>query len=210
MSRGQWVYEKLIQDVRDGKYAGGVRIREEEIARALGVSRTPVREALSRLQARGLLELAPFGLVVTELSRQQVLELYAVREILEGSAARFAAQHASDSEISALHSIAREFDRDHADPQRLAHLNRQLHGSIYEAAHNRYLMRSLNEFQDTLALLASTTFTVVGRPKEASKEHAVIIKAIERRDADAAEQAARQHIHRAQEARLKMMLGIVM
>ena len=85
---------------------------EEEIARSLGVSRTPVREALRRLQERGMLVVgAGRSLVVAELSKQQVLELYAMREILEGSAARFAARHANEAEIDMLHRLLDEFDK---------------------------------------------------------------------------------------------------
>lgn len=207
-SRAQWVYDRVRQDIRDGKFSVGQRIREDELARTFGVSRTPVREAVSRLQARGLLELTPFGLAITSLSRLQVRELYAMREILEGSAARFAAQHASPSEIGALYEIAREFGRDVTDPARLAQINRELHNAIYEAAHNRYLLRTLDELHDALSLLPSTTFGVVGRPEAAIGEHHRIIEAIEAKDADAAERAARQHIQKAQEGRMKMMLNV--
>jgi DNA-binding GntR family transcriptional regulator len=205
ISRGQWVYEKLRRQIQEGKYSVGARVREEEVARSLGVSRTPVREALSRLHARGLLELAPFGLVVTALTRPQVLELYAMREILEGSAARFAAQHAAPSEINVLRSITVEFEKTLSNPAKLARLNRELHSAIYEAAHNRYLLRTLNELQDTLALLTSTTFTVSGRPKAAVEEHWRIVAAIEKRDPDLAEREARLHIQKALEGRLQML-----
>ncbi|MYZ46995.1 GntR family transcriptional regulator [Rhizobiales bacterium L72] len=207
-SRAQWVYESLRNGIQLGRYGRGERIREEEIARALGVSRTPVREAISRLQARGLLEMAPGGLVVATLSRPQTIELYAMREILEGSAARFAAQHASPSEIATLHRLAQAFERAAGDADRQAHYNREFHGAIYEAAHNRYLMRTLDEVHDAMALLPSTTFTVSGRPERAVAEHAAIVAAIEARDADRAEHAARSHIQMAQEARLGMMFDI--
>src|SRR5882724_11153169 len=83
-SRADFVYESLRDAIWDGRIAVGVRIREEEIARNLGVSRTPVREALQRLAQRGLLMFgAGRGLVVAELTHHQVLELYAMREILE-------------------------------------------------------------------------------------------------------------------------------
>src|SRR3954465_10805740 len=99
-SRADFVYESLRDAISDGRIAGGERVREEEIARNLGVSRTPVREALQRLQQRGLLVFGPGrGLVVAQLSQQQVIELYAMRQILEGSAARFAAPHATAVEI---------------------------------------------------------------------------------------------------------------
>ena len=88
-SRADFVFETLRDAIWDGRIARGVRIREEEIARHLGVSRTPVREALQRLQQRGLLVVgAGRGLVVAELTHLQVVELYGMREILEGSAAR--------------------------------------------------------------------------------------------------------------------------
>src|SRR5262249_59308658 len=99
-SRSEFVFAALRDAIWDGRFAPGERIPEEEIARSLGVSRTPVREALRRLQERGMLSIgAGRSLVVAELSQQQVLELYAMREILEGSAARFAAQHAHRAEI---------------------------------------------------------------------------------------------------------------
>ncbi len=204
-SRGEWVFESIRTAIQEGKYRGGDRIREEEIAKALGVSRTPVREGLSRLQAKGLLELSPAGLVVSVLAAPQVIELYAMREILEGSAARFAAQHAAPSEIAMLKALNDAFKNSSASPQRLAALNRQFHAAIYEAAHNRYLMRTLSEIHDALALLPSTTFAAPGRPEIAFGEHQSIIRAIERRDADAAERRAREHIRNAQVVRLGMM-----
>lgn len=207
-SRAEWVYDSLRNAIQAGRYARGERVREEEIARSLGVSRTPVREALARLQVRGLLEMAPAGLVVAELSRAQTVELYSMREILEGSAARFAAQHAAPGEIGALHRLSAEFEASVGDPSRLAHLNREFHDAIHEAAHNRYLTRTLNELHDALTLLPSTTFEVAGRPELAVVEHRLIVEAIERRDPDAAEQAARDHIRRAQETRLEMMFRI--
>ncbi len=204
-SRANWVFESLRNGIQEGRYARGERIREEEVARALGVSRTPVREALSRLQARGLLEMAPGGLVVATLTRPQTIELYAMREILEGSAARFAAQHASPSEIANLHRLAQAFARSAGDPDKLARYNREFHGAIYEAAHNRYLMRTLDEIHDAMALLPSTTFTVAGRTEKAVEEHGRILAAIEARNPDEAEREARQHIEKAQDARLSMM-----
>jgi DNA-binding GntR family transcriptional regulator len=204
-SRAEFVYERLRDAISDGRIAAGERVREEEVARNLGVSRTPVREALSRLQSRGLLEMANGGLVVTRLTRPQIIELYAMREILEGSAARFAAQHASPSEIASLKHIAGKFERELGDAPRLARANRELHEGIYEAAHNRYLLRTLNELHDALALLPNTTFAYEGRAEKAIREHAGIISAIEKRNADRAEQLARQHIRMAQEARLAMM-----
>ena len=108
-SRADFVFDSLRDAISDGRIAVGERVREEEIARNLGVSRTPVREALQRLHQRGLLVFgAGRGLVVAELSQHQVLQLYAMREILEGSAARFAAQHANATDIAILYRLQKE------------------------------------------------------------------------------------------------------
>src|ERR1700676_1232965 len=170
-SRSEFVYASLRDAIWEGRFTRGERIPEEEIARSLGVSRTPVREALQRLQERGMLTVgAGRSLVVAELSKQQVLELYAMREILEGSAARFAAQHANETEIDILHRLLDEFDKHRDDPRLLVSLNRRFHGAVCEAAHNRYLIQTLDGMHDALALLHSNTFRVPNRTSESDAE----------------------------------------
>ena len=204
-SRSEFVYEALRTAIREGRFRRGERIREEGIARSLGVSRTPVREALQRLQERGMLQMAPGrGLVTVELNRQQTLELYAVRETLEGLAARFAAQHAVESEISLLHRLLDDFQAAGEDAKLLARINRKLHQAIYDAARNRYLLQMLNELQEFLTLLGGTTFVLEDRRQQANLEHRELVAAIEARDPARAEEAAREHIRRAQQARLEM------
>ena len=203
-SRADFVYESLRDAIADGRIGRGERVREEEIARNLGVSRTPVREALQRLQQRGLLVLGSGrGLVVAELSQQQVVELYSMREILEGSAARFAARHATEPEIAILYRLQEELMGATQDPMPLVALNRRFHQAIYEAAHNRYLMQTLDNLHDSFALLHSSTFRVPSRRQESDAEHRNIIAAIEKRDPDAAERAAREHILQAQRTRFQ-------
>jgi DNA-binding GntR family transcriptional regulator len=202
-SRGDFVFESLRDAIWDGRIGRGERVREEEIARHLGVSRTPVREALQRLQQRGLLVVgAGRGLVVNELRHDQVIELYAMREIMEGSSARFAAQHASEDEIAILHRLQRELRNVKNDAGALVMLNRRFHQAIYHAAHNQYLMQTLELMHDSFALLNHTTFRMPKR-KESDEEHLAILKAIEKRDPDRAEQAARAHIRNAQRTRFE-------
>jgi DNA-binding GntR family transcriptional regulator len=201
-SRAEFVYESLRDAISDGRIAAGQRVREEEVARNLGVSRTPVREALQRLQQRGLLVLgAGRGLVVALLSQQQVVELYAMRQILEGSAARFAAMHAAPSEIEILYQLQEELKAAEGDALRHTNLNRQFHQAIYEAAHNRYLVQTLESLNDSFALLRSTTFRMPHPQRDSNEERRRIIEAIERRDPDQAEREAREHILQAQRTR---------
>ena len=166
-SRADFVFESLRDAISDGRIAVGERVREEEIARNLGVSRTPVREALQRLHQRGLLVFgAGRGLVVAELSQHQVLQLYAMREILEGSAARFAAQHATRPTSRSSTGCRRSSPRPSPTRMLLVTLNRRFHQAIYEAAHNQYLMQTLNMLHDSLALLHNATFRVPSRRSE--------------------------------------------
>jgi DNA-binding GntR family transcriptional regulator len=207
--RGEFVYKALLEAIRGGKLLPGDRIREEDVAQSLGVSRTPVREALQLLQARRLVELAPGrGIVVMELNTQQVLELYAMREVLEGAAARFAAQHAVAPEIAVMKQFLDEFTAAEGDPPKLARINNALHRTIYEAARNRYMHEALNNLEDALSLLRNTTFSLPERHASADREHRDIVTAIENRDSDAAEAASRYHIREAQRARLSMLMNI--
>jgi DNA-binding GntR family transcriptional regulator len=198
----------MCDAIREGHLQQGDRIRENDIAKSLGVSRTPVREALRRLQTRGLLDFGVGrGLGVVELSRTQVLELYAMRELLEGAAARLAAQHATPTEVMYMRHLLDEF-RSARDPDRLANINRTFHRTIRDAAHNRYMAQSLNDLGEALALLHGTTFSVKGRPETADIEHRAILDAIEKGDPDAAEREARAHIRKAEELRMRMIYFI--
>ena len=193
--RGKFVYNALLKRIRTGRVRPGDRLREEEIAETLGVSRTPVREALQHLQARHLVETAPGrGIVVVELNTRQVMELHEMREVLEGAAARFAAQHAMPAEIAMMRDFIDEFEAAGGDSQRLAKANNSLHRTIYEAARNRYMLEALNTLDDALSLTQDTNFSLPERC--VSREHRAIVTAIEERDADAAEMASRMHIQR--------------
>jgi DNA-binding GntR family transcriptional regulator len=202
---GEAVFRSLCEALQGGTYRAGDRLREEEVAQRLKVSRTPVREALGRLAARGFVEPAGGrGLIVRNLDISEVLELYAMREILEGAAARLAADHASRPEVDALLDIEDAL-ADASDPAEMARLNRTFHEAICRAARNRYLDNASRELQDWIALLGPTTFTVTGRPSTSHREHQTIIDAIAARDGDKAEKLAREHIREALRCRLKLL-----
>ena len=202
---GEAVYRALREALRSGVYKPGDRLREEEVANRLKVSRTPVREAFGRLVSKGLVVPGQGrGLIVRRLDQAEVVELYAMREILEAAAARLAARHASEPEIEALRDIEKDFEAA-SDAAEMARLNRIFHESIFAASRNRYLDSALQELQDAIALLGSTTFTVDGRPSPAAAEHRALIEAMAARDGDKADALARAHIHEALRARLKLM-----
>jgi DNA-binding GntR family transcriptional regulator len=203
-SRADFVYESLRNAIWEGRFARGERIREEDIAKSLGVSRTPVREALQRLQQRGLLVVrSGRGFAVAQLSNKQIFDLYAMREILEGSAARFAAQHATESEIAILYQLQKQLSNEGHDLLALVTLNRRFHQHIYEATHNQYLLEMLEVLNDSMALLQNLTVRMPSRHGQSDIEHLRIVRAIEKGDQDGAEKAARHHIQQARKCRLE-------
>jgi DNA-binding GntR family transcriptional regulator len=206
-SAGERAYAGLRDAIREGRLKPGARLTEIELAGWLGASRTPVREALGRLEAEGLvMRDRRRGTIVTDLDASMVAELYAMREVLEGAAAAFAAQHASDAEIAALRALVSADRAGGGDAQAFARRNRQFHEALYRAAHNRYLVKTLSALRESMALLGPTTLGVHGRSATALGEHEALVRTLERRDAAKAEAAARAHIRAAYRARLIVML----
>lgn len=204
---GEAAYARIRAAIREGSLAPGERLTETDLAARFGVSRTPVRQAIARLEAEGLLtHEARRGLTVTRPDHQQVVELYVMREVLEGAAARLAAQHASETEIAAMAEIVEHEPDAFGDARALAEVNQRLHGLLYLAAHNRYLLRSLEQLAATMSLLP-TLLTRGGRAEQAHAEHRAIIAGILARDGAAAEAAARAHARAAQKHRLAWMVG---
>jgi DNA-binding GntR family transcriptional regulator len=207
--RADLVQEKIREAIHSGKFQPGERIRETEVAQWLNVSRTPVREALRRLESEGIVTFASWrGVVVAELDRQQIAELYAMRQILEGAAARLAAQHISATELDLLKRLQSQATNKSLTLEALAKLNRKFHEVIYVSTHNRYLLQMLNSLRSALALLQGTTYSLKGRTETAASEHRAIVEAIEARNPDAAEAAARTHIEYAERARFQMLFDL--
>lgn len=195
-------YRLVLEAIDQGAFRPGDRLLESELAERFGVSRTPIREALQRLETQAVLARDGRSLVVSSLDHDQLGELYVVRAELEGLAARLAAQHAAPEEIRVLWEMIRK-DRDIVErPDLLARANRRFHRQIHLASHNRYLIQQLEMVHRSMALLANTTLAAEGRGPKALEEHATVVRAIGARDGAAADAAIREHISRAFEARL--------
>ena len=202
---GSDTFDRIKAAIRDGSIRPGGRLIEAELVARFGVSRTPVRQALTRLEAEGLLVHEPRrGLVVSRPDHQQVVELYAMREVLESTAARFAAQHASTAELRSLERLIGD-EAAIGDPAALSASNLRIHALVHRAAHNRFLLRGLAQLTDTMALLP----TMLGEAERAAQSHAehlAVLGALRARDGDAAEAAMRAHIASAQVHRITWLL----
>ncbi len=202
-------YSLVLEAIDAGTYLPGARLVESELAERFGVSRTPIREALQRLETQSVLVRDGRSMVVSSLNHDQLGELYVVRVELEGLAARLAAQHAAPEEVRVLREMVEQDFALLGAPEKLSRANRRFHRQLHLASHNRYLIQQLEMVHRTMALMATTTFAVDGRDNVALQEHAAIVSAIEARDADAASKALRNHISQAYETRLKLDAGSI-
>ncbi|ALI54741.1 GntR family transcriptional regulator [Celeribacter marinus] len=197
-------YEMILEAIDTGTYRPGDRLVESELADRFGVSRTPIREALQRLETQSMLTRDGRSLIVASLDHNQMADLYVVRTELEGLAARLAARHATPEEARVLRDMVEEDRGLIGNPEALARANRRFHKQIHLASHNRYLVQQLDLVHRSMALLATTSLAVDGRGAEAIAEHDAIVTAIEAGDGATAHKALSNHISKAFVTRLKI------
>ncbi|QMU59712.1 MAG: FCD domain-containing protein [Boseongicola sp.] len=196
-------YQLILRAIDHGKFRPGDRLVESELAEQFGVSRTPIREALQRLETQSLLSRDGRSLIVASLDHNQMAELYVVRSELEGLAARLAARHATEEEVRLLNTLVSEDMERVDDPSALSRTNRRFHRQVHLASHNRYLVQQLDLVYRSMALMTTTSLAAKGRSAAALQEHQDIVDAISQNDGDAAYRQLKGHISRAYEARLK-------
>lgn len=197
-------YDLILEAIETGQYRPGDRLVESELAERFGVSRTPVREALQRLETQSMLARDGRSLIVSSLDHTQLSELYTVRAELESLAARLAARSASPEEIRVLYAMIDEDRTRLDDPLALSRSNRRFHDQLHLASHNRYLVQQLALVHRSMALMATTSLAAEGRSRASLDEHQAIVDAIAAGDADKAGQALRHHISKAFETRLRL------
>lgn len=197
-------YTLILEAIDSGLYRPGDRLVESELAERLGVSRTPVREALQRLETQSLLARDGRSLIVASLDHNQMAELYVVRAELEGLAAKLAAKHATSEEKRVLQEMVDEDRAILGDSSKLARANRRFHKQIHLASHNRYLVQQLDLVHRSMALMATTSLAAEGRGEEAMQEHQAIVDAIVQGNEADAYDRLREHISAAFITRLKL------
>lgn len=198
----------IREAILDGLLIPSTWLRELELARELSVSRTPVREALRRLAVEGLVTIeAHQGALVASMSMDDILEVYVVREELEGLAARLAAKHHAGRHVEQLAKLMDRMQEaaQEQDYSELASLNLAFHKVIRDAAGNAYLDRFLTQVEHAVRRFGRTTFAMPGRSKEALEEHRRLASAISSGDAETAEMLATQHMKRARELRIRAL-----
>ncbi len=201
------VYQTLRHGIVHGDLAPGERLRSDALATELRVSRTPVREALRKLEAEGLVAHSGSRLIVRAFSEQDLTELFYVREALEGMAARLAAENATPSEIADISELLEDMEtaRRRGDLGALRRLTGEFHQLVCRASHNNRLLQSLKTLLDSVRQIQTSTLYEEGRAAKALQEHRDLVAAIAARDGERAEKLAREHRRKTLELRKDML-----
>lgn len=199
-------YQQLVLGFQQSTIKPGDYLREQALAKEFCVSRTPVREALRKLEVEGLVESEPrLGMRVRTLVYAEVIELYEVREVHERAVARLAALKATEIELEELVVLQEELEDAKNDPAVMAPLNLLFHVALLRMAKNRFLTRAVESMQRTLLLLGPSTLADPKRAAIAIEEHRQLIKALQNRDADKAECIISEHLRNAQRSRIRQI-----
>jgi DNA-binding GntR family transcriptional regulator len=198
-------YERIKQAIVSGEFGPGSALVETTLAAWCEVSRTPIREALLRLEQDGLVDRNDRGLVVRERSPEQILDIYETRIALEATAGRLAADRRTDHDLRLLRRLlALGEQTPAADAAAMVEVNRGFHRAVWRASHNESLIDLLDRLELHLARYPGTTLAVPGRWKAARHQHELLVEAIAARDATAAHELARVHFHEARDIRLDL------
>lgn len=194
---GQEVTWRLKRMIIRGECKPGVRLVEERLAEQIGISRTPVREALHRLEQEGLLTKRPRGgYLVRPLTLQEVEEAVGVRAVLEAYAAELAAQFRDQGTLVLLADNVNQFEQALADRDegRLVALNTGFHTLLHQAAASKLLLRLLTEMGDVVERISRATISNMDAARWSADDHRDIWRAIKAGDADKAASLARSHV----------------
>jgi DNA-binding GntR family transcriptional regulator len=198
-------YEMLRNAILSGELPGGQSLVETSLAEWCGVSRTPIREALRRLEQDGLVHHSEGGLVVRVRSPEEILDIYETRIALEATAGRVAAERRTDHDVRLLRYVLdRGREVPATDVTGMVEANQQFHRLIWRASHNESLTDLLERLNLHLGRYPETTLSAPGRWAEACREHGDLVDAIEQRRSDDAYHIAHEHFVHARDIRLAL------
>lgn len=203
-------YAVLKQAILSGKFKPGNRLLEQDIAKSLGLSRSPVREAFRRLEQEGYLVATRSGVIVPPITERDIQDLYFFRERLEGIAASLAAQRATDADIQFLRAALPGIERTVVEDENAKILSalREYHILLYTLSGNKYLIETLTGVYDQVFRFSSLNFAIHHRGRAILEEHRSIVEAIASHNAPEAERLAREHVlHAWEHARKSLPTG---
>lgn len=202
------VCEALRQAITDGVLRPGERLMEIQLAEELGVSRTPVREAIRKLELEGFVVMVPRrGTYVADLSIKDVNEVFEVRSALEVLAAGLAAERITEEELEEMERLLVQIGEqiENGDLESLVETDSQFHDILYRASRNDKLVGIINNLREQLTRFRATSMGYPGRMKDMLDEHSRLVEAIAQRNGKLAEKLAAEHLENAEQTLLQDM-----
>ncbi|HHW48099.1 MAG TPA: GntR family transcriptional regulator [Clostridiaceae bacterium] len=194
------IFKQIENDILYGKYQPGDSLIETKLSRELNVSRTPIREALRQLEREGLVQSIPNkGVIVKGISVQDIEDIYTIRMMIEGLAARWAAEKITEKEIEELKEVVdlEEFYTTKNDPSHLLKFDSRFHEILFRASKSKPLMHMLSMFHHYIQRARNISLSTPERAQKVLEEHKAILKALMERDAEKAEKLTNEHIKNA-------------
>lgn len=194
--RGQ-VFDKIRSDILNGKYKRGEELVESSIGKELGISRTPVREAIRQLELEGLVQLVPNkGAFVTGIYEKDVRDIYLIRARLEGLAARMAAKNITPELLDAMEEtvVLSEYHAKKEHYEQVCEMDSKFHKLLYKASGSRILEHTLTDFHQYVQRVRMASIMKKRRMEKSNDEHDAILTAIREHDEEKAELVATRHI----------------
>lgn len=191
------VFNRIREDILGGKYNQNEELKESAIAAELGISRTPVREALRQLELEGLVNIVPNkGAYVTGISEKDIHDIYVIRSYLEGLCARWACENMTEERLDELEEVIylSEFHTRKGHHEQVLELDNKFHELIYESSDSKILRHVLSDFHHYVQRVRKLSLSRTERAEESNKEHLAILEAIRKKDGKLAEELAHTHI----------------
>jgi DNA-binding GntR family transcriptional regulator len=205
-SLGEHVFDSLKQAIIEGKFSAGEWLVESHIAETLGISRTPVREAIHKLEREGFVEQQPRGgFTVLGLNRADIEETFGIRSVLEGYAARLAAIKHRKGELAPLNKKIDEFQKclDSKQLDDLTEINTEFHDLLYALSKSPKLIHMINVLREQIYRYRLMILKEIKMARMSNEDHKLMLTYIRKRDADGVEKLVRDHILRGQDVVLK-------
>ena len=191
------VFQSIREDILSGRYEQNTELKEAAIGAELGVSRTPVREALRQLELEGLVTIIPNrGAYVNMITAKDVQDIYVIRSMLEGLCARWATQSITAEQLDSMEETLclSEYHTSKKNYEKLYELDSLFHEQLYEAGGSRILNHILSDFHDYVKMVRKATISTSSRSVTSTEEHRAIFEAIKEKDPDKAEALAKKHV----------------
>jgi DNA-binding GntR family transcriptional regulator len=200
------VFNRIREDILNGKYKDHEELKEVAIGNELGVSRTPVREAFRQLEREGLIQIVPNkGAYVTGITIEDVKDIYMIRSKLEGLCAAWACEHITEQQIEEMEEniYLAKFHAERGHFDQMSELDSRFHEVMYEACNSKMLEHLLKDFHQYVQRVRKRTLSTIDRSLASNNEHSMILEAIKARNPEEAERLATVHIHNAYDNMVK-------